>query len=95
MGLPCKEVDFDMIVGELPGCEVNIGRIVQVRRSAKFNAQCGGLICLIIRPVNRKKMINLYDPNMLINESVTWKFNIKLPNCWLLPIRPSSGLLIR
>jgi hypothetical protein len=33
-------------------------------------------------------MVNLYDPDMLILERVTWKMNIKLPDCWLIPIRP-------
>jgi hypothetical protein len=87
MGLRCKEGDLAVIVGELPGCESNIGRIVQVRGPAQINEQCGGLICWIIRPINRKKMINLYDPDMHINERVTWKSNIKLPDCWLIPIR--------
>ena len=88
MGLRCKEGDLAVIVGELPGCEANIGRIVQVRGPAQINEQCGGLICWIIRPITRKKMINLYDADMLINERVTWKSNIKLPDCWLIPIRP-------
>jgi hypothetical protein len=35
-------------------------------------------------------MINLYDPDILISERVTWKMNIKLPDCWLIPIRPSE-----
>jgi hypothetical protein len=33
-------------------------------------------------------MVNLYDPDTLISERVTWKMNIKLPDCWLIPIRP-------
>jgi hypothetical protein len=33
-------------------------------------------------------MINLYIPDILISERVTWKSDIKLPDCWLLPIRP-------
>ena len=64
---------------------------MQVRGPAQINEQCGGLICWIIRPITRKKMINLYDPDMLINERVTWKSNIKLPDCWLIPIRPPEN----
>ena len=47
-------------------------------------------MCWVIRPISRKKMINLYDPDILISERVTWKMNIKLPDCWLIPIRPSE-----
>jgi hypothetical protein len=31
MKLRCKHGDLAVIVGEYPGCEANIGRIVQVR----------------------------------------------------------------
>ena len=88
MTLRCKDGDLAVIVGELPGCEVNIGRIVQVRGPAHLSEQCGNLMCWVIRPISRKKMVNLYDSDVLISERVTWKMNIKLPDCWLIPIRP-------
>ncbi len=31
MGLKCKDGDMAVIVGDVPGCEGNVGRIVQVR----------------------------------------------------------------
>jgi len=88
MSLRCRDGDLAVIVGELYGCEANIGRIVQVRGPAMPNEQFGGLMSWIIRPVSRKKMINLYHPDVLISERVTWKSNIQLADCWLLPIRP-------
>lgn len=88
MTLRCKHGDLAVIVGEYPGCEANIGRIVQVRGPAHLSEQCGELLCWVIRPITRKKMINLYIPDVLISERVTWKSDIKLPDCWLLPIRP-------
>lgn len=88
MALRCKHGDLAVIVGEYPGCEANIGRIVQVRGPAHLSEQCGELLCWVIRPISRKKMINLYIPDILISERVTWKSDIKLPDCWLLPIRP-------
>jgi hypothetical protein len=88
MTLRCKDGDLAVIVGELPGCEANIGRIVQVRGPAQLSEQCGELLCWVIRPISRKKMVNLYFPDTLIAELVTWKSNIKLPDCWLIPIRP-------
>lgn len=88
MKLRCKDGDLAVIVGELPGCEANIGRIVRVRGPAHLSEQCGELLCWVIRPISRKKMVNLYFPDILIAERVAWKSNIKLPDCWLLPIRP-------
>ena len=88
MVLRCKDGDLAIIVGELPGCEANIGRIVQVRGPAEPNEQFGGLMAWVIRPISPKKMINLYIPDVLISERVTWKSNIKHADCWLIPIRP-------
>ena len=88
MVLRCKDGDLAIIVGELPGCEANIGRIVQVRGPAEPDEQFGGLMAWVVRPITPKKMINLYMPNVLISELVTWKSNIKLADCWLIPIRP-------
>lgn len=88
MTLRCKDGDLAVIVGEYLGCEANIGRIVQVRGPAHLSEQGGELLCWVIRPISRKNMINVYIPDILISERVTWKSDIKLPDCWLLPIRP-------
>lgn len=89
MQLRCKDGDLAVIVGEMLGCEANIGRIVEVRGPAKLNHQCG-LICWRIRTVTRKKLINLYPSGELIAESVTWKSRTEHPDCWLIPIRPPA-----
>jgi hypothetical protein len=88
MTLRCKDGDLAIIVGELPGCEANIGRIVQVRGPAHISEQCGDLLCWVIKPIDRKKMLILYIPDILVSDYVTWKMDIKLPDCWLIPIRP-------
>ncbi len=90
MELRCKDGDLAVIVGEMPGCESNIGRIVEVRGPAMLNHQCG-LICWRIRTVTRKKLINLYPSGELIAENVTWKSRTEHPDCWLIPIRPPAG----
>jgi hypothetical protein len=33
-------------------------------------------------------MLILYIPDILVSDHVTWKMDIKLPDCWLIPIRP-------
>ena len=91
MTLRCKDGDLAVIVGELPGCEANIGRIVQVRGPAHISEQCGDLLCWVIKPIDRKKMLILYIPDILVSDYVTWKMDIKLPDCWLIPIRPPEG----
>ena len=88
MTLRCKDGDLAVIVGELPGCEANIGRIVQVRGPARISEQCGDLLCWVIKPIDRKKMLILYIPDILVSDYVTWRMDIKLPDCWLIPIRP-------
>ena len=88
MTLRCKDGDLAVIVGELPGCEANIGRIVQVRGPAHISEQCGDLLCWVIKPIDRKKMLILYIPDILVSDHVTWRMDIKLPDCWLIPIRP-------
>ena len=91
MTLRCKHGDLAVIVGEYPGCEANIGRIVQVRGPAVVTEQSGGLLSWIIKPVSRAKMVNLYIPNVLISEYVTWEKGIRMPDCWLIPIHPPEG----
>lgn len=89
MELRCKHGDLAVIVGEMPGCELNIGRIVEVRGPAMINQQCG-FICWRIRTVTRKKLINLYPSGELVAERVTWKSRTQHPDCWLIPIRPPA-----
>ena len=88
MTLRCKDGELAIIVGELPGCEANIGRIVQVRGPARVTEQCGDLLCWVIKPIDRKKMLILYIPDILVSDHVTWRMHITLPDCWLIPIRP-------
>ena len=90
MTLRRKDGDLAVIVGELPGCEANFGRIVQVRGPAHVNEQCGDLLCWVIKPIDRKKMLILYIPDIFVSDHVTWRMDIKLPDCWLIPIRPSK-----
>jgi hypothetical protein len=33
-------------------------------------------------------MLILYIPDILVSDHVTWRMDIKLPDCWLIPIRP-------
>ncbi len=89
MELRCKDGDLAVMIGDMPGCESNIGRIVEVRGPAKLNKQCG-LMYWRIRTVTRKKLIKLYPSGELIAERVTWRSRTEHPDCRLIPIRPPA-----
>ena len=66
MTLRCKEGDLAVIVGEYPGCEANIGRIVQVRGPAQLTEQSRDLMSWIIRPISRKKWLtSIFQTSLL------------------------------
>lgn len=88
MGLRCKDGDLAVIVGDVPGCEDNIGCIVQVRGPT---IQLSGYICWRIKPSdNRKLLIREYN-GVIVSEKVFWNSRIRHPDCFLLPIRPPEN----
>lgn len=88
MGLRCKDGDMAVIVGDVPGCEDNIGCIVQVRGPT---IKLSGYICWRIKPLdNRKLLIREYN-GVIVSEKVFWNSKIRHPDCFLLPIRPPEN----
>ena len=88
--LRCKDGDIAIIIKDEPLCEKNIGIIVQVRGPAQKNDECG-LICWLIQPFNKKKLLKVSYPSGEIKlERATWKSGIEHPDIWLLPIKPSG-----
>ena len=85
MNLRCKDGDMAVIVGDVPGCEGNIGCIVQVRGPT---IRLSGYISWLIKPLeNRKIQIREFN-GLIVSEKVFWKSKIRHPDCFLLPIRP-------
>jgi hypothetical protein len=85
MNLRCKDGDMAVIVGDVPGCEGNIGCIVQVRGPT---IRLSGYICWLINPLdNRKIQIREFN-GLIVSEKVFWKSKIHHPDCFLVPIRP-------
>jgi len=51
----------------------------------------GSLICWLIQPFNKKKLLKVSYPSGEIKlERATWKSGIEHPDCWLLPIKPNG-----
>lgn len=91
MTLRCKEGDLALVVFDEPGCESNIGRVVEVRGPVETNPLLQ-LPCWLIQPAGasrRWRVLNGRGP--AITRTVTWKSRIEHPDAWLLPIPPKSG----
>lgn len=85
MNLRCKDGDMAVIVGDVPGCEGNIGCIVQVRGPT---IRLSGYICWLIKPLDNRKILIREFNGLIVSEKVFWKSKIRHPDCFLLPIRP-------
>ena len=85
MGLRCKEGDIAVIVGDVPGCEGNIGCVVQVRGPT---TKLSGYICWRIKPLENRKILIREFNGVIVNEKIFWNSRIYHPDCFLLPIRP-------
>ena len=85
MGLRCKDGDMAVIVGDVLGCEGNIGCIVQVRGPT---SKLSGYICWRIKPLENRKILIREFNGVIVSEKVFWNSRIRHPDCFLLPIRP-------
>ena len=88
MQLRCKAGDLALIVHDEPGCESNIGRIVQVRGPMIVDSRA--LPCWLIKPVVRK-LWKVNDNGSISSEIVYWKSYIEHPDCWMVPLRPPES----
>lgn len=87
LSLRCKDGDMTVIVCDLPGCEGNIGRIVQVRGPTK---KLSGYVCWQIKPLDNKEVLIREFTGKVVSELVDWKSNILHTDCFLMPICPSK-----
>jgi len=89
LNLRCKDGDLAVVVGDFPGCEGNIGRIVQVKGPVRTPKQYP-LPCWRIKPINRRGWLIAENDWEVTKEVVIWRSGIIHPDCWLLPIRPTD-----
>lgn len=89
MQLRCKAGDLALIVHDEPGCESNIGHIVQVRGPVMHNPRLQ-LNCWLIKPVERQPW-RVETSGTISSEIVYWKSHIEHPDCWMVPLRPPES----
>ena len=87
MQLRCKDGDLAIVIGDVRGCEGNIGRIVKVRGPSNIHPFVNK-VCWKIKPISRKDYLVLELNGTLTKAQITWKDDIVHPDCWLLPIKP-------
>ena len=86
----CKAGDLALVVYDEPGCESNIGRVVEVRGPVQTNPKLG-LPCWLIRPAGSSRYWRVVRGSAPARtEPVSWKRRIEHPDAWLLPIPPLS-----
>ena len=83
--LRCKDGDLAIMVGDVPGCEFNIGTLVSVRGPTTV---ISGYTCWHIKPVEKKRVLVRLNKWEIRDQYVFWKDKIYHPDCFLLPIRP-------
>ena len=87
MNLHCKEGDLALVIHDEPGCEANIGLVVEVRGPLNVNLRLA-LPCWLIRPVNPEPWAVVELDGTLVSQVVGWESLIEHPDTWLLPLRP-------
>lgn len=81
----CKLGDIAIIIKDIPGCEVNIGRVVHVRGPRQVFPMRGTV--WHIKPVNGTRITYL-DIDRKVRRGVAT--DIEHEDNWLLPIRPEA-----
>jgi hypothetical protein len=86
----CKHGDLAVIINETPQCRGNIGLIVQVRGPLAHI----GILNLYgwrIKPIHNKKvLVQIYKDTDAEFQTIFWKYPRRIPDAWLLPIRPTD-----
>ena len=85
----CKHGDLAIIVQDFPGCEGNLGILVEVIGPPTSHPDTE-LICWIIKPVKRRKLW-LLDEGVPKHEYISKRNEAMHPDPWLLPIRGDTS----
>lgn len=86
----CKNGDIAIVLHDDPGCEANIGRLVEVS-GPRTSPAYPDLVCWRIRQVDRHALWAVREGDGRITEEwLTWGSGVSHPDAWLLPIRPDQ-----
>ena len=80
----CKHGDLAVIVQDFPGCDGNLGVIVEVIGPPESHPDCE-LLCWLIRPVKRRKLWLVSEDGPLL-EFISRKNQAMHPDAWLMPV---------
>lgn len=95
MSLRCFEGQIAMINRESPGCEPNVGRLVEVTGPLKFSPYYQAYTWLI-RPLRPQDPYWIERKTGIVAEHITWADRIEHPDLWLTPIAErSAGVCLR
>ncbi len=85
----CKNGDIAIVLRDSPGCEGNVGRLVEVRGPTSTNCY-PGLVSWYIRQIGDHGLWFIAEADgRITQEKLTWSSRVFHPDAWLLPIRPA------
>lgn len=87
----CKNGDVAIVLRDSPGCEANIGRLVEVRGPCSSSCY-PGMVSWWIKQIDRNAKWCVFETDGSITmEWLTWSSKVQHPDTWLLPIRPGEA----
>jgi hypothetical protein len=90
MAWKCKHGDLAIIINETPQCRANIGLIVEVRGPMQY-IDFLNLQGWRVKPIQHKKVwVETLKNNIAELQTIYWKYPRRIPDAWLLPIRPTD-----
>lgn len=90
MKLRCRPGDLAIVIGEEPGCEMNLGRFVRVRGPLRPDPNRGP--SWLIRPVDREPWAVMQPGGRREEFVVDWADHVEHADRWLLPMGESALL---
>ena len=91
MELRCRPGDLALVVNEEPGCENNIGRLIEVDGPLLHNQDLG-LPCWLLRPVTAQPWCYYTWGHQMFVVPVDWDDRNEIPDAWLVPVRRDDAL---
>ncbi len=85
----CSPGTLALVIAEHPGCEGNIGRVVEVRGPLESDE---GRPCWHIQPTQGAPWLILERDGTVSGERVTWSSGVIHPDAWLTPLRDGGAL---
>lgn len=87
----CKNGDIAIVLRDSPGCEGNVGRLVEVRGPTSTSCY-PGMVSWLIQQIDQHGQWFIFETDgRITRETLTWRSRVYHPDAWLLPIRPGEA----